>query len=273
MWNPQVLTLQDFHATHFLIQASFHLIGTNIHGHLSNVYFPQNLQQKLELLDTLTVLNSNRQFPLWIGGGDFNIIMALQEKNDARSKLEGDNIGFKEFIQSNQLMDIQTSNGIYTWTNKRSGTQHIASRLDRFLISDNAIHLGGDFHASIMPQGGSHHWPIMLQWSRLGTKCNRPFRFEAFWFSNPNFKAVVSEAWKSFIPLEGAKMFQFQQKLKNLKQVLKVWNRTQFGNIFENKKKLEQQMCSLQQTIILEGRTEEHAHQEQILWTEIEARR
>jgi len=41
-WNPQVLTLQDFHATHFLIQASFHLIGTNIHGHLSNVYFPQN---------------------------------------------------------------------------------------------------------------------------------------------------------------------------------------------------------------------------------------
>lgn len=30
-------------------------------------------------------------------------------------------------------------------------------------------------------------------------------------------------------------------------------------------------MCSLQQTIILEGRTEEHAHQEQTLWTEIEA--
>ena len=52
-------------------------------------------------------------------------------------------------------------------------------------------------------------------------------------------------------------MFQFQQKLKNLKQVLKVWNRTQFGNIFENRKKLEQQMRSVQQTIILEGRAEE----------------
>jgi len=52
-------------------------------------------------------------------------------------------------------------------------------------------------------------------------------------------------------------MFQFQQKLKNLKQVLKAWNRTQFGNIFENRKKLELQMSSLQQTIILEGRTEE----------------
>jgi len=168
-------------------------------------------------------------------------------------------------------MDIQTSNGVYTWTNKQRGTQHIASRLDQFLILDNAIHLGGDFHASILPQGGSDHWPIMLQWSRLGTRCNRPFRFEAFWFSNPNFKIVVSEAWQSFIPPEGAKMFQFQQKLKNLKQVLKAWNRTQFGNIFENWKKLEQRMSSLQQTIILEGRTEEQAHQEQNLWTKIEA--
>eukprot|EP00253_Pinus_taeda_P018922 PITA_18922 len=188
---------------------------------------------KLALLDTLTALNYNRRFPLWIGGGDFNIIRALEEKSNGRSKLEGDSIGFRNYIQNNHLMDIHTSNGIYTWTNKRRGSQQIASRLDRFLISDNAIHLGGDFQASIMPQGGSNHWPIMLQWTRPGTKRNRPFRFEAFWFSNPNFKAVVQEAWKTFKPPKGAKMFQFQQKLKNLKQVLKNWNRTQFGNIFE----------------------------------------
>lgn len=167
-------------------------------------------------------------------------------------------------------MDIQASNGVYTWTNKRKCTQHIASRLDRFLISDNAIHLGGDFHAYIMREGGSDHWPIMLQWSWPGTKSNKPFRVEALWFSNPNFKAVVSKAWKSFIPPKGAKMFQFQHKLKNLKQVLKVWNHTQFSNIFENRKKLEQQMCSLQQNIILEGRTEEQVNQEQILWNKIE---
>jgi len=122
LWNPQILNLQDFHASHFLIQATFHLIGTNIHGHLSNVYFPQNIQQKLYLLDTLTTLNSKRQFPLWIGGGDFNIITASEEKTGGRSKLDSDNSGFKDFIQRNQLMDMQTSNGIYTWTNKRRGS-------------------------------------------------------------------------------------------------------------------------------------------------------
>jgi len=65
-------------------------------------------------LDTLTILNSNRQFPLWIGGGGFNIIMTMEEKQGGRIRLEGDSSGLRESIQSNQLMDIQTSNGVYT---------------------------------------------------------------------------------------------------------------------------------------------------------------
>lgn len=261
-----------FSCLSFFIQTTFHLIGTNTHGLLTNVYFPRDLQKKLDLLHTLTTLNSSKSHPLWISGGDFDIITALEEKSGGRAKLEGDSIGFKDFIHENQLMDLQTSNGMYTWTNKRRGPQHIASRLDRFLLSDNAIHLGGDFHASIMPHVGSDHWPIMLQWLRPKSKSNRPFRFESFWFSHPNFKEVVIVAWKSFIPPAGAKMFQFQQKLKYLKQVLKSWNRTQFGNIFDQRKALEQQMNTLQQCIISEGRTEDYALQEQALLTQIETR-
>src|SRR5271168_395039 len=41
-WNTQVVNLTDFHASHHLIQAVFHLLGINIHGNLSNVYFPQD---------------------------------------------------------------------------------------------------------------------------------------------------------------------------------------------------------------------------------------
>jgi len=273
VWNPQILTLQDFHATHNFIQATFHLLGTELHGLLTNTYFPQYLHQKLEVLEALTALNATRQYPLWISGGDFNIITNLKEKKGGRMRLEEDSTGLKEFIQSNQLIDMQTSNGTFTWTNKHRGIHHIASRLDRFLISDNAIHMGGDFHTSILPQGGSDHWPIMLQWTRPGKQCNRPFRFETFWFTHPAFKEMVQAAWKSFIPPAGAKMFQFQQKLRHLKQVIKAWNKSQFGNILETRKSLEQNICSLQQTIILEGRTEELADKEHSLWTELEARR
>ena len=138
---------------------------------------------------------------------------------------------------------------------------------------DNTIHMGEDFHASFLPQVGFDHWPIMLQWSRPGVKRNRPFFFEAFWFSHPNFKDVVIYAWNSFNPPEGAKMYQFQQKLKFLKQVIKTWNRSQFGNIFDHQKLLEEQMNTLQQHIIYEGRIEDYEQQEKSLLTHIETRR
>ena len=106
IWNPQVLSLYDFHASHYFIQTNFHLVGTNTHGHLTNVYFPQDLHKKMELLDTLTELNSVRSFPFWICGGDFNMITALEEKSGGRTRLDMDSTSFKEFIHSNLLMDL-----------------------------------------------------------------------------------------------------------------------------------------------------------------------
>jgi len=46
---------------------------------------------------------------------------------------------------------MEFNNGVYTWNKKRADAHQIASWLDRFLISDNAIHLGGDLLASILP--------------------------------------------------------------------------------------------------------------------------
>lgn len=64
VWNPQSITLQDLHASRNFIQSSFHILGTEIHGILTNTYFPQDLHQKLEVLEALTPLNANRQHPL-----------------------------------------------------------------------------------------------------------------------------------------------------------------------------------------------------------------
>eukprot|EP00253_Pinus_taeda_P024854 PITA_24854 len=136
--------------------------GTNIHGHLTNVYFPQEAGNKIALLDTIEALNFNRVHPLWIIGGDFNMITKLEENKGGRTMLEQENGHFKEFIQNNLLIDMQFSNGMHTWSNCRAGQQQIASRLDRFLISDNAVHLGDDISASILPYTGSDHWPISL---------------------------------------------------------------------------------------------------------------
>lgn len=238
-WNSQPLTVSYFHASHNLIQATFRILGTNIHGNLWNVYFPQEARETIALLHMLEALNSNRRHPLWIFGGDFNMITKLEENIGGRNRLEQENAHFKNFIQKASLIDVQFFNGTFTWSNRRAGNHQIASKLDRFLISDNSVHLGGDFSAAILPHSGSDHWTVSLQWQRLGNNIRRPFRFEEFWFTHPSLKDLVRSMWTSFHPPEGSKVFQFQQKLKHLKLSLKRWNKETFRNIFKAQNDLQ----------------------------------
>ena len=80
-----------------------------------------------------------------------------------RMHMEWDSNGFKKFIQRNNIIDLHTSNGIFTLNNKRGGAHQIASRLDRFLITKDIICLGGNIDSTIIPMAGYDHWPIELQ--------------------------------------------------------------------------------------------------------------
>ena len=42
-------------------------------------------------------------------------------------------------------------------------------------------------------------------------------------------------------------MYNFQQKLKALKAKIRMWNKEEFGNIFQDKKKLIQDIDLIQQ--------------------------
>ena len=84
---------------------------------------------------------------------------------------------------------------------------------------------------------------------------------------------MFTTIWEKSTPTEGSQMYQFQQRLKNLKKKIKQWNHLGFGNIFQAQKSLEHTMAELQQKIILEGRTKTLATQEQALLTQLEERR
>ena len=108
IWNPQIINLENLQANKNFIQGNFHLVGTDIHGLLTNFYAPQNVQQKLMLLRNIEKLNLQRSHPLWLLGGDLNMITNLQGNKGGRQHLESDINGFKEFIQSNNLIYLQT---------------------------------------------------------------------------------------------------------------------------------------------------------------------
>jgi len=48
-------------------------------------------------------------------------------------------------------------------------------------------------------------------------------------------------------------MYRFQQRLKTLKRKIKDWNRNEFGNIFEDKKILEEILQDIQVQAISHG--------------------
>eukprot|EP00253_Pinus_taeda_P025653 PITA_25653 len=198
LWDSRILQLSNIHANKHFIQATFHLLGTNTHGHITNVYFPQDPQLKAEVLDHLTALNSNRQYPLWIAGG--------------------------------------------------------------YIIS------------SILPISGSDHWPIELQWQRPGNTNKRPFRFESFWLTHPEFRDFVKQSWINYQPSEKSKMARFQKKLQSLKKDIKQWNQKIFGNIFAAQAMLNQEMKHIQNWIMTEGRTNALTQQEQRIEDQLQSR-
>ena len=148
-------------------------------------------------------------------------------------------------MESAQLVDIPPKNGLFTWNNRRGGEHRIASRLDRFLISENILLEGTTFDSDILPSGGSDHWPIALEAAFLETPKNRPFKFEKFWLTHPNFPELVKKWWDEPRNVSGTKMFKLQSKLKYIKHKLKEWNKETFGNINQEKRIIEDRMRNL----------------------------
>jgi len=117
------------------------------------------------------------------------MITILEEKRGGWIKLDCERTQFKNYIHNNRLIDMEFKNGVYTWNNKCADAHQIASRLDKFLISDNSIHLGKDLLASILPLSSSDHWPIRLHWQRLGDNVRKPFLF----MNHPDFHNLITE--------------------------------------------------------------------------------
>ena len=67
----------------------------------------------------------------------------------------------------------------------------------------------------------------------------KPFIFEFFWLSHPNFANNIKTWWRATSDTEGALMYRFQQTLKKIKVHLKSWNKLVFKNIHQAKKGLE----------------------------------
>lgn len=124
---------------------------------ITNVYRPHQLGEKLKFLQQLQFIAELTHPHLWIRGGDYNLITSLEEKKWDLRRLDQEHSTFKEFIQDQQLIDFETYNGIYTSNNCCGGSQQVACKRDRFLISKSLMILGMHMEATILPTTGLDH--------------------------------------------------------------------------------------------------------------------
>ena len=123
------------------------------------------------------------------------MITSLREKKGGRRVLDKYQEEFRELLAHSPLADLETGNGWFTWNNKRGGEHLIASRLDRFLVSENIVGGLGEIWESVIPAASSDHWPICLNWDVMNTLLSKPFCFEQFWLEHKEFKGLVEEWW------------------------------------------------------------------------------
>jgi hypothetical protein len=111
-------------------------------------------------------------------------------------------------------------------------TQHIARRLDRFLISESIMLDDPVLEANILPKSVSDHWPVSLWLDTGATPKLKPFRFKKFWLTHLDFQELSTSWWRQEEIAQRTHMYKFQQRLKKFKLHLKNWNKNVFGNIF-----------------------------------------
>eukprot|EP00253_Pinus_taeda_P017109 PITA_17109 len=126
-------------------------------------------------------------------------------------------------IQLFNLIDTPLSNGKFTWSNKRTGSQNIKERLDRFLIHER---LASNFQAikSYTVHGSaSDHKAVTLSLSKGSNLGPLPFKYNKHWDSHDDFCALVQNQWANEIL--GSPHYVWETKLKHLKSAIKQWAR------------------------------------------------
>jgi exonuclease III len=203
LWNPTTVLLDDFFTSNWTITTSFRLIGLNKLGYITNVYGPTRRGDKEAFLQHLEWISNHISSQRWILGGDFNMITGLEEKKGGTRMLGNDREHFNQIIGLLNLIDVETNNRPFTWSNRHSGAQHVSNRLDRFLISEAIMLDGLAWNATVIDTQGSDHWPILLSINISGTPGRKPFRFEKFWLTHPKFQANIKLWWEEALSQQG----------------------------------------------------------------------
>ncbi|MCH97275.1 LINE-1 reverse transcriptase like [Trifolium medium] len=193
--------------------------------YIVNVYAPCTISGKRKLWQELLDFKSNKEEGDWCLGGDFNAVLkAGERKGSSALNRQSERWEFRQFVEGMEVIDVPVTGKKFTWF---SADGKVMSRLDRFLLSEGFIEKGGVSGQWVGDRDISDHYLIWLICSKLdwGPKL---FKFNNCWLDHAEFKPFVENLWGN-LQIEGKKAYVIKEKLKRIKEELKVWNKEVFG--------------------------------------------
>lgn len=171
--------------------------------------------------------------------GDFNDILAQSEKEGVRPRDSHTIDVFREFLDSNNLMDMHLKGCRFTWYNNRS-EGHVKERIDRVLTNSRWQTFFPDATLTALPAIGSDHSPLVLQLSPVEGRRQKIFKYQDFWESHAEFKEMLQQNWTA------EKDSNFQQKLLKITKHLEGWSKAKFRRADIEIKKMKNRVQRLE---------------------------
>lgn len=133
MWDKRVWEGEISSIGEYSISWCFTGISQDLRWHLMGVYAPISRIERVEAWWEIGAARGLFSGP-WVLCGDFNPVRFPSEKKNC-CRINKNMSDFSEFIVDMELVDPDLYGGKYTW--KKGDNHTIASRLDRFLFSEN----------------------------------------------------------------------------------------------------------------------------------------
>ncbi|XP_052627262.1 uncharacterized protein LOC128133760 [Lactuca sativa] len=166
----------------------------------------------------------------WIIGGDFNVMLNLNESTVGSFRFSRGMEDFHDCINCLEIQDINCNGLNYTWNQKPRGKNGILKKLDRVMGNCRLFDDFPSLYDSFLPYGISDHSPLVIKIPLKMKFKVLPFKFSNVLTSCPELKVLVESHWNAEI--KGIKMFQLVQKLKILKKPIRKLLRIQ-GHLSE----------------------------------------
>jgi exonuclease III len=213
---------------------------------ISAVYASTNYLKRRKLWNSLNSLQTQHVLP-WCFLGDFNVILGAHEHRGRFSPARLPMVEFQEWTDSFNLFHLPTRGAEFTWNNGRGGSRYTEKRLDRAVCNQLWLDNCCVTSVSTLIKHKSDHYPLLLDFQLTSTSFVSNFKFMRMWSLHPDCRNLILDSWN--IVVVGCPMFILSEKLKMLKDKLKVWNKSCFENVNDAVSSAEQKLNHIQEQI------------------------